>query len=282
MKKISRRTFLKLGAATAAAAVASSALDALLLEPHWFKVTHPAIPLAGLPSAWVGARIALLTDLHYGRLTKLDHVRRIVKLTNAARPDVVVFTGDLVSRLESPEVPLAKALAEISAPLSKFAVPGNHDYWSGFGPVSQCLRDAGFTLLINSHTVLRRQGQPLVLAGVDDLWAGRPDLAGALARLSSDAAEAKRIVLCHNPDYADIMPAQPRVDLMLCGHTHGGQVKIPFGPRPELPIENEKYAAGLAQGPQCRLYTSVGLGMVGIPIRFNCRPEIAIITLQAA
>ena len=125
--------------------------------------------------------------------------------------------------------------------------------------------------------VATRGGAGLWVAGVDDLWEGSPDLAAALAGVPE---AVPRILLCHNPDYAEQMQHTPRVDLMLCGHTHGGQVKIPFGPRPRLPIRHRRYAAGLVEGPCCQVYTSCGLGMVGVPIRFNCRPELAIVTLR--
>lgn len=93
---------------------------------------------------------------------------------------------------------------------------------------------------------------------------------------------APRVLLAHNPDYAEQMPASPRVDLMLCGHTHGGQIRLPLLGALALPIRHRQYAAGLVHGPQCNVYISRGIGMVGIPIRFNCRPELALITLHRA
>jgi len=131
----------------------------------------------------------------------------------------------------------------------------------------------------NTHVLLHRGGDRLAIAGVGDLWADRQDLAAALAGVPEGAA---RVLLCHNPDYADHMPPRPRVDLMLAGHTHGGQVKIPFAGRWRLPIVNKLYAAGIVPGPHCPVYVSVGIGMVSLPLRFNCRPELPIVTLRRA
>ncbi|MCK4574471.1 MAG: metallophosphoesterase, partial [candidate division Zixibacteria bacterium] len=268
---------MKLAAGTAAAAAASSVINAFAVEPKWIKITTPTIPIPNLPPAWDGVRIAQLTDIHVGRLINLDYVRRAVEKTKAAKPDLIVLTGDYVSRTDAIDDNLAEALGRLSAPHGKFAVLGNHDHWTDPVAMLLVLEKAGITNLTNRHTILDRGGARLCLAGVDDLWEGRQDLAGALSGVDEDVP---RVLLCHNPDYAEQMPMVPRVDLMLAGHSHGGQFKIPFGPRPRLPIRYAKYAAGLAAGPHCPVYTSVGLGMVGIPIRFNCRPELTIITLR--
>ncbi len=266
-----------MAAGTAAAAAIGSVIDAFAVEPKWIKITNPVVQIPNLPSAWDGVRIAQLTDIHVGRLIDLDYVRKVVEKTDAAKPDVIVLTGDYVSRTDAIDDNLAESLGRLSAPHGKFAVLGNHDHWTDPAAVRSVLTKAGITDLTNRNTILNRKDASLCLAGVDDLWEGRQDLTGALAGVDESVP---RILLCHNPDYAEQMPASPRVDLMLCGHSHGGQFKIPFGPRPRLPIQHAKYAAGLASGPHCRVYTSVGLGMIGIPIRFNCRPELTIITLR--
>ena len=224
-------------------------------------------------------RIAQLTDLHVGPMIGLDYVRRAVGLVQLAQPDITVFTGDLVTRADAASDELADLLAELPPKDERFAVLGNHDYWSDPRAVYSTLSRAGFGVLMNRATVLNRGGQCLCIAGVDDLWGGRPDGQAALAYVEPGTP---CVMLCHNPDYAEDLPSGGRVDLMLCGHTHGGQFKIPFGPRPILPIDNPKYAAGLAQGPRCQVYTSVGLGMIGVPFRFNCRPELTLITLRRA
>ncbi len=276
--KTTRRSFLKRAALGAAAVALGGAADAFLIEPRWVKISRPVVGIPSLAPAWDGLRIAQLTDLHVGRYIGLDYVRDVVRMTLAESPDLIVFTGDLVSQHRCITSDLAGALKPLSAPLGIFSVPGNHDYWTDIDGVTALLVSAGVTPLTTRRVLFDRGGQALCLAGVDDLWEGRPSL-DALADVGEDVP---RVLLCHNPDYAEEMPAAPRVDLMLSGHTHGGQFKVPFDGRPRVPIRHPKYAAGLAQGPCCPVYTCVGLGMVGIPIRFNCRPEIAVITLRRA
>jgi len=274
--KLTRRRFL-VAYGGAALTVGIGALDAVAVEPRWVRVTYPDVAIRGLPADWDGVRIAHLTDLHVGPVIDVEYIVGVVELANAASPDVVVVTGDFVSEGGATMPGLVDALRALRGPMGRFAVLGNHDYWSGAPPVRSLLADAGIEELTNKRRMLQRRGHGLCVAGVDDLWEGEPDLAAALAGVPE---AAPRILLCHNPDYAEDMPHTPRVDLMLCGHTHGGQVKIPFGPRPRLPIRHRRYAAGLVDGPCCQVYTSCGLGMVGIPIRFNCRPELAIVTLR--
>ena len=277
--RLTRRGFLKVAGGGALVIGAGAGIEALVVEPRWVRRTQPEIALEGLPRAWEGVRISLLTDIHLGPWVDLDHVAKAVAMSNDARPDIIALTGDFISRPRAVSPDFAAALKQLRASEGKFAVLGNHDYWHDPAGVTSMLRSAGITLLTNTRRTLERSGQRLCLAGVDDLWAGRPDLNAAL-----DGADGQvpRVLLCHNPDYAERMPSAPRVDLMLCGHTHGGQVRLPLVGRPWLPIRNGKYAAGLTRGPHCRVYTSCGLGMVGLPIRLGCRPELPLITLRRA
>jgi predicted MPP superfamily phosphohydrolase len=275
--RLTRRRFLKIAAGAACAAVGGGVLDALAIEPRWIKVTRPVVDLPALPAAWDGLRIAHLTDLHHGRAVSMDHVRKAVRLANAETPDLTVVTGDFVTAGRGVVAELSSVLAGLAAPLGVFAVLGNHDHWAGAAGVRAVVAAGGLKLIDNRHVVLRRAGSPLVLAGVGDLWEDWQDLAGALAGAPEGAPT---LLLCHNPDYADLMPPAPRVDLMLSGHTHGGQVKVPFAGRPRLPIRNPRYAAGLARGPRCPVYTSRGIGLVSPAVRFNCRPELPVITLR--
>lgn len=278
-RKVTRRRFVRWAAGGAGALAVGSALDAFILEPRWLKLTRREIALRRLPAAWNALRIVHITDLHRGELIDLNYLRRVFDAANSAQPDLVALTGDFVDNAAAIDDGYAEALASLKAPLGVYAVPGNHDHWTGIAGVRKMFARAGVIDLSNAHRLLDRAGQPLCLAGVDDLWEGPPDLEAALR---GAPAEAARLLLCHNPDFAETMPAAPRVDLMLCGHTHGGQVKVPFGPRPCLPIRHAKYAAGLAQGPHCPVYTSVGVGVQGLDVRFNCRPEVAILTLRSA
>lgn len=278
-KKLGRRRFLKWGLLSGVGVVVGGAVDAVLLEPRWVSLTRPVISIDALPSAWDGVPIAHLTDIHTGRLIGLDYVRKVVEMTLAQSPDIIALTGDFVTGVGAITPKLARVLGRLRAAKGQFAVLGNHDHWADAEGVRSLLNSAGITLLTNRNVVLEENHEKLCLAGVGDLWEDEQLLDAALAGVPE---QVPRILLCHNPDYAEAMPSGPRVDLMLCGHTHGGQFKIPFGPRPQLPVRYAKYAAGLARGPCCPVYTSRGLGMVGVPIRFNCRPELAIITLCRA
>lgn len=276
--KFTRRAFLKYSAlAGGAAALAGGAVDALFIEPHRFRVTEHTIFLPRLGAAWDGVRIAQISDIHVGRFSDMDHAREIVDMTNDLQPDIVALTGDYVSRAGAITPALVEALRDLRTK-DKFAVLGNHDYWADASRMAATLESAGIVLLTNRHVLLRRGGGRLCLAGVNDVWSvPPPDAAAALAGVPSNVP---RIVLCHNPDYAEVVPRNLRIDLMLCGHTHGGQVRLPFLGAPLLPITHRKYAEGLVAGPVCPVFVSRGLGMVSIPVRFNCPPELPLITLR--
>lgn len=278
-RPITRRRFLKAAGILGAAAAAGCGLEAALIEPEWIEVTRTAVALLDLPDRWDSATIAHLSDLHFGPLVGMDYLLKAVNLVNDAEPDIIVITGDFISGRGAANGALSEMLSQLRAPEGVMAVPGNHDRWSGFAAVRSAAALAGVEVLTNSHRILARGGQKLCIAGVDDLMTGRPDLAQALGGVPDTAP---RVLLAHNPDYAEQMPASPRVDLMLCGHTHGGQIRLPLLGALALPIRHRQYAAGLVHGPQCNVYISRGIGMVGIPIRFNCRPELALITLHRA
>ena len=275
----SRRWFLKPSGRLAALAAGGGMLDSTTIEPRWLVLSTPTAVLDSLPPAWDGVRIAHLTDLHAGWICGLDYLRRVVALTNAALPDIVVLTGDTVSRRGAVTPALTAVLRELKAPEGKFAVLGNHDHDCGAERVTAALREAGMDVLTNRRRLLDRTGQKLCLAGVDDVRQGRPDLPAVLGAV--DPA-VPRVLLTHNPDYAAHMPPRPRVDLMLCGHTHGGQIRLPFGPAPWVSLRHREYAEGMVRGPHCLVYTSRGIGMAYLPIRFNCRPELPVLTLRRA
>lgn len=278
-EKVSRRRFLKWLGVGAGAAVAGTAADALLIEPGWVKVTRPTIALPTLPPEWDGVKIAQLSDIHVGRLVSLDDARDAVDLANGLGADLIALTGDYVSRADAITRALVEVLRNLRAPEGVFAVLGNHDYWTNREKMIRTIEQAGIEVLVNEHRLLRRGGGELCLAGVDDFWstAPGPDLTEALADVPEPAC---RILLAHNPDYVEDLTGTPRVDLVLSGHTHGGQVNFPLLGPPVLPIRHRRYAAGLVAGPHCPVYVSRGLGMVEVPVRFNCRPELPLITLR--
>jgi predicted MPP superfamily phosphohydrolase len=173
-------------------------------------------------------------------------------------------------------------LAALAAPLGVFAIPGNHDYWTDIDVVMAALRAAGLVLLRNASHRLEVDGVPLWLVGVDDVWEQHNDLQAALANVP--VAEPA-LLLVHEPDFADEAVQTPhRILLQLSGHSHGGQVHLPLLGRPILPWLGQKYPVGLGlvPGSTLQVYTSRGIGVIAPPVRFNCRPEVALLTLRRA
>jgi len=282
---VSRRRFLSwaLGAGLAAGAAASATTGySLALEPAWLQVKHVSVLLPALPPALDGLAIAHLTDLHWGVYTGLREVRAAVEAANALRPDLVVLTGDYVLGSATYAEPCAAELAALRAPLGVYAVPGNHDYWTDIATVSGALAAAGLSLLRNEARRLEVGTSPLWLAGLDDVYEGRDDLDTALAPVPRGEPV---LLLVHEPDFAGRAALAPwSILLQLSGHSHGGQVCLPFVGRPILPPLGQVYPAGLQNvpGSALRVYTNCGVGVIDPPVRFNCRPEVALLTLHAA
>lgn len=272
--KIGRRGFLKAGVAAAVGAGAAAAGYGFFVEPHNIEVTRTAIPIKNLPPAFDGFRIVHLTDIHHGDVIGLDYVEEAVKIANSLEPDLVALTGDYISVFDKYIEPVFEALSALRAVHGAAAVPGNHDHWVDAAATRSAICRAGFAELSNRHMRITKDGS-VFIAGIDDLWEGvqAPDEA-----FRDIPAAAPRIVLTHNPDYAELLPERHRADLMLCGHTHGGQVNLPLLGAPIVPAL-KKYRAGLVRGPVCPVYVSRGLGMIKPPVRINCPPEIALLTL---
>jgi uncharacterized protein len=238
-------------------------------------VVRLSVPLAGLPAALEGLTIAQLSDIHHSQIVPLSVIEQAVALANDLAPDVIFLTGDFVSNDVSYAAAAARALAGLRARLGVYAILGNHDYWADPVLISRELRANGIPVLINEA---RRLAAGLWVAGIDDAWAGRPDLDAALAPIPQGAVT---VLLAHEPDVADT--AQGRnISLQLSGHSHGGQVRIPFTRRPVLPFLAWKYYAGLQRAGDLWVYTNRGLGTMQPPFIFTCRPEVALLRLVPA
>lgn len=277
-RSLSRRAFLRAARNLLAAGVLGSppvAWYAWRVEPFWLSVERIALRLPRLPRDWDGVTLAQLSDLHLGPVIGPPHLHAAVDLTLDLQPDLIVITGDFVSSLRQGEAEeLEKALRRLRAPVGVFASLGNHDWWTSAAVVAEAVRRSGVTLLRNEHVAL---GENFYLAGVDDVWERQADLARALRGLPDEACT---LLLAHEPDYADIVAKDGRVALQLSGHSHGGQVRIPFVGPIALPYLGRKYPAGWRQIGGLQLYTNRGLGVVLPAARFNCRPEITLFTLQ--
>lgn len=279
---VSRRQFLKLvGAAGVTVTVGGLAADyGVNVEPNQIKVERVKIVLPRLPLAFDGMTVAQLSDLHLGPYVSEEHIQRTVEMTNALKPDLIVLTGDLVNSSWRYIQPCTELLTALAAPFGVYAVLGNHDYWVGFlNLMMQSLKKTGVTLLRNQAITLARGRSAVYLVGIDDLWLRLANLRGALERVPEDAC---KIALMHEPDFADAA-AQAGVDLQLSGHSHGGQVRLPFIGPLILPKYGEKYAMGLARvGNLTQVYTTRGIGVLPPGVRFNCPPEITLLTLTTA
>jgi predicted MPP superfamily phosphohydrolase len=256
---------------------------------HELITEHRAIRISQLPDAFHGFRIAQLSDIHFEEFTEPTFLKYAVHRVNQLKPDLVLLTGDFISAgprhapfAAEAAVRCAAILRNLQCPL-RFAILGNHDAQIGSQPVLDALAAHGITPLVDQYLPIERDGQRLWLSGLRDVTFGQPDLDRAVpAQL-----DGPLVLMCHEPDFADTILRHPRAgraDLILSGHTHGGQVRLPFLAPLALPPLGKKYVEGLFHFPESKtqLYVNRGLGTVGLPVRFDCPPEITSITLQPA
>ena len=274
---LSRRQFLKGAIAMGAAGLVA---DSVLLEPRHVVVERKTIAINDLPDAFDGFRICQITDVHHGPFTGLGFIKEVVEKVNSLNPGLVVLTGDYVDHSSKYIVPAVSALCRLKSSNGVLAVLGNHDHWMDANLTQEVFNRYNVPVITNSHKLIEIKDKAICVAGVGDLMEDSQDLKAAFYGLPADIP---RILLSHNPDYAESMPASERVDLVLAGHTHGGQVRMPFSIAPiTMSRYGQKYAGGLVRSASRQVYVSRGIGVVGIPVRFNCPPEITIITLTKA
>jgi predicted MPP superfamily phosphohydrolase len=279
--KVRRKRMLLIVLVLFAVILGGILLDSVLIEPRWIRVNRYRFPVADLPKAFQGFTIVHLTDLHCSKYVSVGYLRKVVRKVNALSPDVIVITGDFVRGSSDPAYAeeVGNLLADLRASNGVFAVPGNHDYWSGIETVERAVSKAGIRFLTNANVTIERSGEHLVLCGVDDLWEGVVNFSDALKGTES---ASPRILLMHNPDSFE-EAAQYPFDLILCGHTHGGQIVLPLIGPPLVPSRYGKlYAAGFFRKNGRSMYVNRGVGLVPPAVRFCCRPEIAVFALERA
>jgi len=267
---------LATGGLLASAATASYAFG---IEPAWIERVPVSLILPRLAPAFDGYRIVLFSDIHLGDGLDRDRLETIVGMVNRLLPDLIAITGDFVARdghLHAPT--LAAVLGDLSARDGVVAVLGNHDYDAGAAVVRHALAAAGIRELGNAVHTIERGSSRLHIAGVDDLMARKARLDRVLVALPTEGAA---ILLAHEPDFADISAATGRFDLQLSGHSHGGQVVLPFYGSLYLPPFAERYPSGRYQVGHMVQYTTRGVGTERLRVRFRCRPEITVLTLRA-
>lgn len=285
-KELTRRDFLKLlwhGFLSSTLLAAGGAGYSVLLEPGLFSVETIRLKLKKLPKSFSGLRIAQISDIHMGGWMNLERFQQVAGLILAEKPDVVLITGDfllghrLTVDIKQAIEDLTGVLSSLAGSIPSFAVLGNHDYWIDSESVRAMLASSGITDLTNTVFTLTRDSDRLHLCGVDDVWEGDVRLEDVIAQLDDKNVA---ILLAHEPDYADVSAATEKFDLQLSGHTHGGQVAIPFLGPPILPYLGRKYHTGLYKVRNMFQYTNRGVGMNRLAVRFNCRPEITIFVLN--
>ncbi len=250
---------------------------AVLVEPYWPEVRTTVFRSEQVPTAFRTRRILLLSDIHFDRYFAPERLAQIVDKANGLRPDLIVLGGDYVSGDEEYIAPCFKELGRLEAPLGVYGVTGNHDSDTGYRAVVRAMREAGITPLENAGVWLETGGQRIRLGGVKTSYGQISDAGPALG----DATAADFVILVsHNPDFAEELDTD-RVDLMLSGHTHGGQLTF-FGLwAPYIPSDyGQKYRRGLIQAPRTQVLVSSGIGTSFLPLRFGARPQLSLIELE--
>lgn len=285
--KIRRRALL--GAALGTVAVGGGVgLYSFQIEPRWVDVHTLQLRLPRLDNAFRGYRIVQLSDLHCDdSWMTAERLSAIVQMTNEQQPDLIVITGDFITTYLDSTAQTLSVLRGLRSPDGVFAILGNHDHWAGAERVRPFLQPNGIQELNDSvHTIQRSGGAMLHLAGMDDLWPEAdfilpleqhlPRVQKLVKQLPEQGAA---ILLVHEPDFADIASSVERFDLQLSGHSHAGQVRLPFWGPLHVPRLSRKYPDGLYTVGNLLHYTNRGLGTIPPQVRLNCRPEIAVIEL---
>jgi predicted MPP superfamily phosphohydrolase len=268
-----------------------TAAYAVGIEPTWLEVRKLAIPIPTLPRSLDRLRVVQISDIHRSSQVSAPYVAHAVEEALALRPELVVLTGDFITHDPAMFADVARLLAPLAQVAPSYAVPGNHDYdhwytWAepgmpeGGERLGEALARHNIELLRNeARTVsLRKAAGQLELVGIDDFWSARFDPAMAFSRCSELALP--RLVLSHNPDSYRSLNTQ-RFDLMLSGHTHGGQIHLPLIGVPYTTVQDSRFVSGLNAADDHLVYTNRGLGW-NRRIRLGVRPEITLIELLAA
>ncbi len=293
----SRRAFMcnaAIGVTTVGAITAPG--YATLVEPWSIKTRRYTVPIKGLDPVFEGLKVVQVADTHLGPRIPASFIEQAYRLAIAENPDLIFLTGDHVqdgTQDNQRAAELCKPLVE-HATIATVGVLGNHDWWGDGHHMTNALRAQGVHMIDNDRVWIDPKTRAithqdpgagsLALVGLGDLSDDYVDPPNAFREV---AAHSATIVLAHNPDCAEldalIEPNAPKIDLMCSGHTHGGQVRIPFLGTPIVPSRfGSKYAGGLVQGPAFPVHISRGVGMSLLPVRVGVPPEISVITLTRA
>jgi uncharacterized protein len=269
-KKITRKRFFKSALGTLAVGAAYS----MLVEPQWFAVNRYDVTVPNLPKELDGLTVAHLTDFHAG-CTHDSVLESAIKLANAQKPDLVLLTGDYVEWNPKNMPRMAELLSQLEAKHGLWGVMGNHDYYGDGAQIEQMIRGATPIQLVHNTAYEALPG--LFIGGIEDTMRGNPDAQSVKALVPEDAA---CLFLTHNP--TGVWQVQDREWIGFAGHTHGGQVRIPFLFTHYPPgMDGFNQIEGWGTYDKARIYVNRGVGCTAWQVRFCCRPEVAIFTLRA-
>ncbi|HEX8472645.1 MAG TPA: metallophosphoesterase [Pyrinomonadaceae bacterium] len=248
-----------------------------LTEPHQLAVENHAVGLRRLPAEMDGLRIVQLSDIHHSPFTGREQIERAIETANSLQPDIIALTGDYISHEREYAQPCAELMGRLRARYGVFAVLGNHDHWVDAALVTDLFRAEGIRVLVNEGMRFEYNGASFWLAGVDDTMVGQEDLPLALA---GSRADEMKLLLAHNPVILR-RAARAGVDLVLSGHTHGGQVTL-RSERSASGKVRRRILRGLGRHGETQIYVTRGLGTVVLPVRYGCLPEVTHLQLRCA
>jgi uncharacterized protein len=275
---LTRRQFLSGLVATPLVAVAGVSAYARLVEPYNYLISETDILIKNLPSRFEGFRITQLTDIHLSKILGVDEVRRVVNIAQQTKPDLFVLTGDYATTYRRYIEPCAEALSPLSAPEGVWAVLGNHDHYTDPELTTRALERRKIVVLNNQNTTLRRGPDSIQLSGIDDWTWNATDWIRAFRGIKKDGPT---VLLSHQPGVLEFEQTQ-NVSLILSGHTHGGQINLPWvGAPARFATKDLRFAQGHFRYGNVQLYVSSGTGVIGLPVRFGVRPEIAVLRLKS-
>ena len=286
MSKMTRRSFLKkftFGTLSTIGLAYGGYYYAREIEPKWLNIIEKEIESHRIPESFNDFKILQFSDVHFGFHYDREQLIKLINQIEKMNFDLIVFTGDLT---DDPSLIAEKQFEEITEELfrlhadyGKYWIYGNHDH-GGYGTqtIKQVMENSGFRLLKNETVLVEKDNDMISLSGLDDVMLGRPDLN---ALIDESYEHLFNILLCHEPDFADRTKQYP-YDVQLSGHSHGGQIQLPFIGPIVTPALGEKYVEGhyeLGSRP-LNLFVSRGIGTTRLPFRFLCRPEINLFTLK--
>ncbi|MGM9991440.1 MAG: metallophosphoesterase [Candidatus Bruticola sp.] len=253
-----------------------------------YRVCAYKLPLSGLPQSLEGLRLVFFADLHIGTYSREIYTSKAAEMIAELKPDILVGGGDYVFGSRERFHQAAAWMRRLKPQISFIGVIGNHDYWQGSAQIEKSCAQGGMHLLMNDRIFIDQKRQPtkhlpeegICLAGISDLWSSEVDIDQALQEVSPDMP---RILFSHNPDVAfDRYDGQERIDLIVSGHTHGGQVMLPWGtPLGVSTRYPEQLTAGWYSDERCRVYVNTGLGETVVPFRSGVKPEITLFVLTS-